>query len=43
MEYKIDETILNELVNYLAYKPYVETYQIIKKLQSLEKIEKKEE
>lgn len=39
MEFKIDENLANELLNYIATKPYKEVVVLIQKLQSLEKID----
>ena len=36
--YKLDIQTLNEILNYLAIKPYVEVFQLIDKLKKLEKI-----
>lgn len=41
MEYKINEELLKQLLNYLASKPYVEVHQAITALQGLSKIEEK--
>lgn len=42
MEYKINEELLKQLLNYLASKPYVEVHQAITALQGLEKVSKGE-
>lgn len=39
MEYKINEELLKQLLNYLAGRPYGEVHQAIQALQGLEKIE----
>jgi hypothetical protein len=39
MEYKIKEGVVKTILNYLAGRPYVESFQLIKELQGLEKIE----
>lgn len=41
--YKISEEQVKALLNYLASKPYGEVHEGIKMLQSLEKVEDKEE
>lgn len=41
--YKIKEELANAIINYLASKPYAETFQLIQSIQSLEKIEGKDE
>jgi len=42
MNYKISKEILEPLINYLAKKPYIETFQIINALQNLEPIKEEE-
>lgn len=39
MEYKIKEEAVKAILNYLAGRPYIESFQLIQELQSLEKIE----
>lgn len=41
MEYKIDEKLLNGILQYLATRPYAEVHQAISALQGLEQIKKK--
>lgn len=41
MEYKINEEVVNKLLAYLKDKPYIEVYQVVQYLQSLEPIEAK--
>lgn len=41
MEYKINEELLKQLLNYLASRPYVEVHQAIQALQSLQPIKGK--
>jgi len=36
--YKISEKLVNTMIEYLAHRPYQETFQIIPELQKLEKI-----
>jgi len=36
--YKISEKLVNSIIEYLAHKPYQESFQIIPELQKLEKI-----
>ena len=43
MEYKIKEETVNTLLAYLKDKPYVEVYQVIQLLQSLEPIKAKKD
>ena len=43
MEFKIKKELLENVINYLANKPYKETYWLINALQNIEVIEKKEE
>lgn len=38
MEYKINEQLLKELLNYLASRPYVEVHQAIQALQNLQPV-----
>ena len=40
MYYKLPEDLRQELINYLASKPYAEVYKAMPKLSSLEKLEK---
>lgn len=39
--YKIPEQTLQAIANYLAKRPYVEVFNLIKTIQNLEKIEDK--
>lgn len=39
--YKIDEKLLNALLQYLATRPYAEVHEAIRALQNLEKIKSK--
>lgn len=43
MEYKIQEETVNKLLDYLKDKPYIEVFQVIQLLQSLEPIKAKKE
>lgn len=41
MEFKIDEKKLSTVLNYLASRPYVEVYQIVNMLSTLDRFDEK--
>jgi hypothetical protein len=43
MQYKINEQLVNAVLNYLATRPYVEVFQLVEALKKVEKIEEKVE
>lgn len=43
MDYKINDEAVKKLLTYLQQKPYVEVYQVIQYLQSLEPIKAKKD
>ena len=41
VEYRVEEGLLNEVLNYIAKRPYIEVFKLVSQLQSCEKIEEK--